>query len=143
MTHDRAGNLYFSGGPVSSIGVYRIAPDLTVTKVAQPQPGGLAPFEPYGVHCDLGTNTLWIADNIPSSQGRVFSLKLSNNELNFYATVKNFTQPSLRCINFDPDTQLPILGLHTTGLVGPLASTGTLQAPLSIKNSVDIKLRPN
>jgi hypothetical protein len=143
MTHDRAGNLYFSGGPVSSIGVYRIAPDLTVTKVAQAQPGAPALFDPFGVHCDLGTNTLWIADNIPSSQGRVFSLKLNSNELNFYATVKNFTQPSLRCINFDSETQLPILGLHQTGLVGSLVPAGTLQAPLSIKSSVDIKLRPN
>jgi hypothetical protein len=142
MTFDRAGNLYFSGGPVNSIGVYRIAPDLTVTKIAQPQPGVTAPFQPYGLHCDLRTNTLWIGDNLPSTQGRVFSLGLTSDNLKLYTTVSNFIQPSLRSINFDTESQLPVIGLHTFGLVGPLLPSGALRAPLSIKNVTDIDFRP-
>ncbi|QDU69762.1 hypothetical protein [Engelhardtia mirabilis] len=137
------GSLHFTGGPLDDLGVWLIAPDGALAKLPALIPG--LPFSPTSnpsaIHCDQASGTLWVAQNSPSVEARVYTIDLASGDAALWCQIAGCPQPSVRGISYDPVSRLPIVGLDAYATVGYLDQSGVAQASIRIARPADVDLR--
>lgn len=148
MTFDAEGNLYYTGGPVTDIGVWRIAPNFKVEKIADDVTPGLfgGPIisSPYGIFCDTEKELLWVCEVGQSGTSHLHLYSLASERLTTFSNVgQTFDWPGLRSISGGLDRQAPVLGFYELNQVRRLKSDGTFEDPIAVSNPFDVDVRPN
>ncbi|QDU69757.1 hypothetical protein [Engelhardtia mirabilis] len=137
------GSLYFTGGPLNDIGVWRIGPDDSLSKLPAFSKGTtFSPLSsPGGIHFDQASGKLWVTQAAPGAEGSIYTLDLASGDVELWCKIAGYPQPGMRGVTFDPVAQLPLVGLMSYTTVGYFDQGGTSQASVRLPWPSDVDLR--